>query len=83
MDEIAPLLSMFFLMCYGFVNVACVLQTLLKTPNWRPRFKYYHWSLSLFGVCLCIAVMFMSSWYYALLAMSIAGVIYKYIEYRG
>ena len=42
-DEIAPLLSMFFLMCYGFVNLACALQTLLKTPNWRPRFKYYHW----------------------------------------
>ena len=35
--------SMFFLMCYGFVNLACALQTLLKTPNWRPRFKYYHW----------------------------------------
>ena len=44
-DEIAPLLSMFFLMCYGFVNLACALQTLLKTPNWRPRFKYYHWSV--------------------------------------
>jgi len=42
-DEIAPLLSMFFLMCYGFVNLACALQTLLRTPNWRPRFKYYHW----------------------------------------
>lgn len=42
-DILAPLLSMFFLMCYGFVNLACALQTLLKTPNWRPRFKYYHW----------------------------------------
>merc|ERR1719433_1580472 len=82
-DEIAPLLSMFFLMCYGFVNLACALQTLLRTPNWRPGFKYYHWSLSLFGVCMCLAVMFMSSWYFALLAMGIAGVIYKYIEYRG
>ena len=40
-------------------------------------------SLSLIGVCLCLAVMFMSSWYYALLAMGIAGIIYKYIEYRG
>jgi len=82
-DEIAPLLSMFFLMCYGFVNLACALQTLLKTPNWRPRFKYYHWSLSIFGAIMCVAVMFMSSWYYALVAMGIAGVIYKYIEYRG
>ena len=44
---------------------------------------FYFRSLSLVGVCLCLAVMFMSSWYYALLAMGIAGVIYKYIEYRG
>lgn len=45
-DLLAPLLSMFFLMCYGFVNLACAVQTLLRTPNWRPRFKYYHWSVS-------------------------------------
>lgn len=82
-DAIAPLLSMFFLMCYGFVNLACALQTLLRTPNWRPRFKFYHWSLSLLGVFLCVAVMFMTSWYFALLAMGIAGIVYKYIEYRG
>ncbi|XP_076762530.1 solute carrier family 12 member kcc isoform X8 [Xylocopa sonorina] len=82
-DYLAPLLSMFFLMCYGFVNLACALQTLLRTPNWRPRFKYYHWSLSFLGLSLCIAIMFMTSWYYALLAMGMAGCIYKYIEYRG
>lgn len=82
-DAIAPLLSMFFLMCYGFVNLACALQTLLRTPNWRPRFKYYHWSLSVLGVVMCVAVMFMSSWYFALIAMAIAGIVYKYIEYRG
>lgn len=40
-------------------------------------------SLSFFGLSLCIAVMFMTSWYYALLAMAMAGCIYKYIEYRG
>ncbi|CAL1680197.1 unnamed protein product [Lasius platythorax] len=82
-DYLAPLLSMFFLMCYGFVNLACALQTLLRTPNWRPRFKFYHWSLSFLGLALCIAIMFMTSWYYALLAMGMAGCIYKYIEYRG
>jgi len=43
LDLIAPILTMFFLMCYMFVNLACTLQSLLKTPNWRPRFKYYHW----------------------------------------
>ncbi|MGH0135854.1 UNVERIFIED_CONTAM: hypothetical protein FKN15_023392, partial [Acipenser sinensis] len=42
LDLVAPILSMFFLMCYMFVNLACAVQTLLCTPNWRPRFKFYH-----------------------------------------
>uniref|UniRef100_A0A3P9IXB9 Solute carrier family 12 member 7b n=1 Tax=Oryzias latipes TaxID=8090 RepID=A0A3P9IXB9_ORYLA len=83
LDSVAPILSMFFLMCYLFVNLACAVQTLLRTPNWRPRFKYYHWTLSFLGMSLCLALMFISSWYYAIIAMVIAGCIYKYIEYRG
>uniref|UniRef100_A0A7N8WQ05 Solute carrier family 12 member 7b n=1 Tax=Mastacembelus armatus TaxID=205130 RepID=A0A7N8WQ05_9TELE len=83
LDSVAPILSMFFLMCYLFVNLACAVQTLLRTPNWRPRFKYYHWTLSFLGMSLCLALMFISSWYYAIVAMAIAGCIYKYIEYRG
>lgn len=83
LDSVAPILSMFFLMCYMFVNLACAVQTLLRTPNWRPRFKYYHWTLSFLGMSLCLALMFICSWYYALSAMLIAGCIYKYIEYRG
>ncbi|EDO35443.1 predicted protein [Nematostella vectensis] len=73
----------FFLMCYGFVNLACAVQSLLRTPNWRPRFKYYHWFTSFLGVCLCLALMFISSWYYALVAMIIAAAVYKYIEFQG
>uniref|UniRef100_H3CTP3 Solute carrier family 12 member 7 n=1 Tax=Tetraodon nigroviridis TaxID=99883 RepID=H3CTP3_TETNG len=83
LDAVAPILSMFFLMCYLFVNLACAVQTLLRTPNWRPRFKYYHWTLSFLGMSLCLALMFISSWYYAIVAMAIASCIYKYIEYRG
>ncbi|XP_033964870.1 solute carrier family 12 member 7 isoform X3 [Pseudochaenichthys georgianus] len=83
LDAVAPILSMFFLMCYLFVNLACALQTLLRTPNWRPRFQYYHWALSFLGMSLCLALMFICSWYYAIVAMAIASCIYKYIEYRG
>ena len=32
---------------------------------------------------ICLALMFISSWYYAIVAMVIAGMIYKYIEYHG
>lgn len=83
LDQVAPILSMFFLMCYLFVNLACAVQTLLRTPNWRPRFKFYHWTLSFLGMSLCLSLMFICSWYYALFAIFIAAGFYKYIEYRG
>uniref|UniRef100_H2Z9N1 Solute carrier family 12 member 5 n=1 Tax=Ciona savignyi TaxID=51511 RepID=H2Z9N1_CIOSA len=83
LDVVAPIITMFFLMCYMFVNLACALQTLLNTPNWRPRFKFYHWTLSFVGMVMCITLMFISSWYYALVALVIAAGIYKYIEYCG
>ncbi|KAJ3594674.1 hypothetical protein NHX12_003981, partial [Muraenolepis orangiensis] len=80
LDDVAPILSTFFLMCYLFVNLACAVQTLLRTPNWRPRFRFYHWTLSFLGMSLCLSLMFISSWYCALVVMVIAGCIYKYIE---
>eukprot|EP00064_Thunnus_orientalis_P002458 superscaffoldBa00000181_g2465 len=49
LDDVAPILSIFFLMCYLFVNLACAVQTLLRTPNWRPRFKFYHWAVKEWG----------------------------------
>ncbi len=83
LDFIAPVLTMFFLMCYMFLNLACTVQSLLRSPSWRPRFKYFHWSISLIGIFLCLLVMFLSSWFYTLCAMALAAFIYKYIEYRG
>lgn len=40
-------------------------------------------ALSFVGMSICLALMFVSSWYYAIVAMVIAGMIYKYIEYQG
>ena len=40
-------------------------------------------ALSFLGMIMCVALMFVSSWYYAIVAMGIAGLIYKYIEYQG
>ncbi|KAI1728631.1 amino acid permease domain-containing protein [Ditylenchus destructor] len=82
-DAIAEVLDFFFLMCYAFVNLVCALHSLMGAPNWRPRFKYYHWSLSLAGAFLCFFIMFASCWYYALIACALTGIIYKYVEWKG
>uniref|UniRef100_A0A1I8ELG5 Amino acid permease/ SLC12A domain-containing protein n=1 Tax=Wuchereria bancrofti TaxID=6293 RepID=A0A1I8ELG5_WUCBA len=76
-DKIAEILDFFFLMCYAFVNLICTLHSLLKVPNWRPRFRYYHWSLSLTGAALCFFIMFASHWQYAVFSIILTFVIYK------
>uniref|UniRef100_A0A8B9QDV9 Solute carrier family 12 member 4 n=1 Tax=Apteryx owenii TaxID=8824 RepID=A0A8B9QDV9_APTOW len=53
--------------------VAPILSIILLEPK----------ALSFLGMSICLALMFISSWYYALVAMLIAGMIYKYIEYQG
>ncbi|XGW13285.1 hypothetical protein V3C99_013709 [Haemonchus contortus] len=82
-DKIAEVLDFFFLMCYAFVNLIAVLHSILKMPNWRPRFKYFHWLLSLMGAFLCFFIMFASDWHLALAACVITFTIYKYVEWKG
>ncbi|KAM3719126.1 Potassium/chloride cotransporter [Dirofilaria immitis] len=82
-DKIAEVLDFFFLMCYAFVNLICALHSLLKVPNWRPRFRYYHWSLSLTGAALCFFIMFASHWQYAVFSIILTFAIYKYVEWKG
>uniref|UniRef100_A0A915BHS6 Amino acid permease/ SLC12A domain-containing protein n=1 Tax=Parascaris univalens TaxID=6257 RepID=A0A915BHS6_PARUN len=82
-ENITALITQFFLMCYLGVNTACALQSILKAPGWRPSFRYFHWSLSLLGSFLCVAVMFISAWHFALVAIFIGAAVYKYIEYAG
>uniref|UniRef100_A0A1I7WMU2 AA_permease domain-containing protein n=1 Tax=Heterorhabditis bacteriophora TaxID=37862 RepID=A0A1I7WMU2_HETBA len=83
MDSIAAVVDFFFLMCYAFVNIICTLHSLLGAPNWRPRFKYYHWSLSLLGAALCFFIMFSTHWDYALVSIALCLLIYKYVEWKG
>uniref|UniRef100_A0A1I7YN09 Solute carrier family 12 member 6 n=1 Tax=Steinernema glaseri TaxID=37863 RepID=A0A1I7YN09_9BILA len=83
MDQIAAVVDFFFLMCYAFVNFICALHSLLGAPNWRPRFKYYHWSLSVLGAALCFFIMFSTHWEYALISLALCVVIYKYVEWKG
>ncbi|KAL3108614.1 hypothetical protein niasHT_015536 [Heterodera trifolii] len=83
MDTIAAVLDFFFLMCYAFVNLICALHSILGAPNWRPRFVYYHWSLSVLGFALCFFIMFSTHWEYALISVILCFFVYKYVEWKG
>jgi amino acid transporter len=56
LDVIAPVLTMFFLVTYGFTNLACGLERWAASPSFRPDFKVPA-AVSLFGALACFYVM--------------------------
>lgn len=58
LNLIAPILSMFFLLSYGLLNLSAGLEGLIESPSWRPKFKV-HFGVSLLGAVGCFLVMLM------------------------
>ncbi len=55
---IAPVLSMFFLISYGMLNLASGIESFLGNPSWRPTFST-PWYISFSGAFLCFFAMLM------------------------
>ncbi len=58
LNAIAPVLSMFFLTSYGFLNLSAGFEGLIGNPSWRPKFRT-PWILSLIGAGACFSAMLM------------------------
>ncbi|EPB74277.1 amino acid permease [Ancylostoma ceylanicum] len=56
MNKIAKLTSIFFLLSYMGVNIACLALELTSAPNFRPTFKYFAWWTCALGV-VCTTTM--------------------------
>ncbi|MFS8029096.1 putative amino acid permease/ SLC12A domain, SLC12A transporter family [Helianthus anomalus] len=83
LDLISPTITMFYLLCYAGVNLSCFLLDLLDAPSWRPRWKFHHWSASLFAACLCIVIMFLISWLFTVVSLALVSLIYYYVCLKG
>jgi len=82
LNAIAPLISMFFMITYGLINLSTFALEISKSPSWRPMFTYYNHWVSFGGFLLCLVIMFLTSWFIALAAIFIAAALYFYIDYR-
>ncbi|MFT5300947.1 MAG: amino acid transporter [Mariniblastus sp.] len=82
LNTIAPLITMFFMITYGLLNLATFYEAITKNPSYRPRFRYCHWVTSLAGTIGCLAVMFLIDWKWA--GFSIVGMagLYFYISQK-
>ena len=57
LNAIAPIITMFFMVTYGTINLACFYESATRNPSYRPSFKLSHWSTALLGAIGCAAAM--------------------------
>ena len=52
-DRITPILTMFYLMMYGGINLCCFLLAWVDSPGFRPQFRWFSRKTALFGFFWC------------------------------
>jgi amino acid transporter len=82
LNAIAPVITMFFMITYGTLNLATFYEAITKNPSYRPRFRFSHWSTSLLGAIACLAVMFLIDWLWAVVSLVLMAGLCRYISLR-
>jgi amino acid transporter len=69
LNAIAPIITMFFMITYGYLNLATFYEAITRNPSYRPTFKASHWSTALLGAIGCATVMVLVSPLWAVTSM--------------
>ncbi|XP_067303685.1 solute carrier family 12 member 10, tandem duplicate 3 [Pseudorasbora parva] len=82
LNTIAPLISNFFLCSYGLINFSCFHATITKSPGWRPQYRYFNPWTSLFAAFLSFVLMFLFTWWAAVVTFAIVLSLLGYVTYK-
>ncbi|XP_059930498.1 solute carrier family 12 member 9 [Gadus macrocephalus] len=64
-NTIAGISTIFFLLVYAAVDLACLALEWASAPNFRPTFRYFTWHTCLLGIMGCAIMMFLINAIYA------------------
>ncbi len=82
LNMVAAVVTMFFLYTYGMINLAAFVESFGSNPSFRPRFRWFHWTLAAAGTVGCGGAAFLISPVAAVVSALVIGVIYFVINRR-
>ncbi len=82
LNAVAEVISMFFLIAYGMINLSAFVESRSGNPSFRPSFRWFHWTTGLAGAVACGVAMMKINDTYALVALAISSLLYFYLRKR-
>ena len=81
LDFLATLITMFFLITYGMLNLVVFIQQSMKMISFRPTFRVPRY-VSFFGALGCISIMFLINPLFSIVAIIVIISLYVWLEQR-
>jgi hypothetical protein len=78
-NTVGPLLTNLVLLVFCLINLSCFLMSVLRIPNFRPRYPYFSALQALFGTIMCFSLMFMINWLIAIFSWMICIILFLYL----
>jgi amino acid transporter len=83
LNAVAEVISMFFLIAYGMINLSAFVESAGANPSFRPRFKWVNRFTTVGGAIGCVIAMVKINETAALIAIAITGAIYLYLTRKN
>jgi solute carrier family 12 (sodium/potassium/chloride transporter), member 2 len=82
LNAVAEIISMFFLIAYGMINLSAFVESRSGNPSFRPTFRFFHWGAAFAGAVGCGVAMMKINDSYAMIALAVTAIIYFYLKKR-
>ncbi|XP_062987864.1 solute carrier family 12 member 9-like [Elgaria multicarinata webbii] len=81
LNTIAAVVTIFFLLVYATVDLACLALEWASAPNFRPTFQYFTWHTCVLGIAGCLVMVFLISPIYASASVAFMVVLLVALHY--